>query len=551
MSVPAVAPSIAPSIAPAATTVGNPAINIGIFALFVVVTLAIVIRASRNNRSAAEYYAGGRAFTGRQNGIAIAGDYLSAASFLGIAGAIALNGYDGFLYSIGFLVAWLVALLLVAELLRNVGKYTMADVLSFRLRQRPVRIAAAISTLVVSFFYLLAQMAGAGGLVALLLGVEGAVGQRVVIAVVGVIMIFYVIYGGMKGTTWVQIIKAVLLIIGAGIMTVWVLGKFGLNLSSLLGDASTASQSAGGKDLLQPGLQYKNPIDFISLSMALVLGTAGLPHVLMRFYTVPTSREARRSVVWAIWLIGIFYLFTLVLGFGAADLVGAAEIKNAPGAVNSAAPLLAFKLGGEILLGIISAVAFATILAVVAGLTITASASLSHDIYNTVVKQGNATPEEEVKVARIAALVLGAIAIVGGIFALGQNIAFLVALAFAIAASANLPTILYSLFWKRFNTRGALWSIYGGLVSAITLIIFSPVVSGKAIDPATKKSPSMLQGVDFHWFPLDNPGIVSIPLGFLLGYIGTVTNKEYNAAKYAEMEVRSLTGHGAEAATHH
>jgi len=542
------------TFAPAATTVGNPAINIGIFALFVVVTLAIVIRASRNNRSAAEYYAGGRAFTGRQNGIAIAGDYLSAASFLGIAGAIALNGYDGFLYSIGFLVAWLVALLLVAELLRNVGKYTMADVLSFRLRQRPVRIAAAISTLVVSFFYLLAQMAGAGGLVALLLGVEGAVGQRVVIAVVGLIMIFYVIYGGMKGTTWVQIIKAVLLIIGAGIMTLWVLGQFGFNLSQLLGDAAaSAPKAADGstRDLLAPGLQYKNPIDFISLAMALVLGTAGLPHVLMRFYTVPTSREARRSVVWAIWLIGIFYLFTLVLGFGAAELVGAKEIKAAPGAVNSAAPLLAFHLGGEILLGIISAVAFATILAVVAGLTITASASLSHDIYNTVVKHGKATPEEEVKVARMAALVLGAIAIVGGIFALGQNIAFLVALAFAIAASANLPTILYSLFWKRFNTRGALWSIYGGLISAITLIVFSPVVSGKPIDPATGKSPSMLQGVDFHWFPLDNPGIISIPLGFLLGYIGTVTSREFNAAKYAEMEVRSLTGVGAETATHH
>ena len=325
------APTLVPTLVPTATTVGNPAINITIFALFVVVTLAIVIRVSRNNRSAAEYYAGGRAFTGRQNGIAISGDYLSAASFLGIAGAIAINGYDGFLYSIGFLVAWLVALLLVAELLRNVGKYTMADVLSFRLRQRPVRIAAAISTLVVSFFYLLAQMAGAGGLVALLLGIEGQWGQRLVIVVVGLIMLVYVIYGGMKGTTWVQIIKAVLLIIGAGIMTLWVLSMFGFSLSNLLGEATQASQDAGGKDLLQPGLQYKNPIDFISLSMALVLGTAGLPHVLMRFYTVPTSREARRSVVWAIWLIGIFYLFTLVLGFGAADLVGASAIKKAPG----------------------------------------------------------------------------------------------------------------------------------------------------------------------------------------------------------------------------
>lgn len=541
------------TLAPTATSVGNPTLNIGIFTIFVLITLAIVIKVSRGNRGAAEYYAGGRAFTGRQNGIAIAGDYLSAASFLGIAGAIALNGYDGFLYSIGFLVAWLVALLLVAELLRNVGKYTMADVLSFRLRQRPVRIAAALSTLAVSFFYLLAQMAGAGGLVALLLGVDSTFGQRVVVAIVGVIMIFYVIYGGMKGTTWVQIIKAVLLIAGAALMFVWVLSKFGLNLSSLIGAANetTAADLGSGRDLTQPGLKYTNPIDFISLSMALVLGTAGLPHVLMRFYTVPTSREARRSVVWAIWLIGLFYLFTLVLGFGAAQMLGPAAIKNAPGGANAAAPLLAFELGGEIFLGIISGVAFATILAVVAGLTITASASLSHDVYNTIVKDGKATPEEEVKVARFAALILGAVAIVGGIFAMGQNIAFLVALAFAIAASANLPTILYSLFWKRFNTRGALWSIYGGLISAITLIVFSPVVSGKAIDPVTGKSPSMLQGVDFHLFPLDNPGIVSIPLGFILGYIGTVTSKEYNAAKYAEMEVRSLTGHGAEVATHH
>src|SRR4051794_3966390 len=246
----------------AAETVGSPTVNIAIFLGFVLVTLAIVFRASRNNNTAADYYAAGRSFTGSQNGTAIAGDYLSAASFLGITGAIAINGYDGFMYSIGFLVAWLVALLLVAELLRNVGKYTMADVLSFRLRQRPVRIAAATSTLVVSFFYLLAQMAGAGGLVALLLGVEGAMGQRLVIVVVGLIMIFYVIYGGMKGTTWVQIIKAVLLIIGAGIMTLWVLSKFGFSLSTLLGDATTASQEAGGKDLLQPGLQYKNPIDF-------------------------------------------------------------------------------------------------------------------------------------------------------------------------------------------------------------------------------------------------------------------------------------------------
>ena len=538
------------SLVPMATNVGSPVLNISIFGIFVLITLAIVIRASKNNSSAADFYAGGRAFTGRQNGIAIAGDYLSAASFLGIAGAIALNGYDGFLYSIGFLVAWLVALLLVAELLRNAGKYTMADVLSFRLRQRPVRMAAAVSTLAVCFFYLLAQMAGAGGLVALLLGIEDRAGQSVVIAIVGVIMIAYVLIGGMKGTTWVQIIKAVLLILGAGIMFVWVLSRFGLNLSSLLGSAVEASD---GKKVLDPGLQYGKSgltkIDFISLSLALVLGTAGLPHVLMRFYTVPSSKEARKSVEWAIWLIGIFYLFTLVLGYGAAALVGPKVIAAAPGKANSAAPLLAFELGGELLLGIISAVAFATILAVVAGLTITASASLSHDIYNSVIKEGTASPEEEVKVARITAVVIGIFAILGGILANGQNIAFLVALAFAIAASANLPTILYSLFWKRFNTRGALWSIYGGLTTALTLIIFSPVVSGKP--KVDGKSASMLQDADFHWFPLDNPGIVSIPLAFVLGWLGTVTSKEFNAAKYAEMEVRSLTGHGAEKATVH
>ncbi len=536
---------------PMATNVGNPTVNIAIFVVFVLITLGIVIRASRNNKSAADFYAGGRAFTGPQNGIAISGDYLSAASFLGIAGAIAVNGYDGFLYSIGFLVAWLVALLLVAELLRNTGRFTMADVLSFRLKQRPVRMAAAISTLVVCLFYLIAQMAGAGGLVALLLGIDGRAAQSVVIAVVGIIMVTYVLVGGMKGTTWVQIIKAVLLIVGAFVMTVWVLGKYGFNLSGLF-DGAVKNAGTVGDKILNPGVQYgkttTTKIDFISLSLALVLGTAGLPHVLMRFYTVPTSKEARKSVEWAIWLIGGFYLLTLVLGYGAAALVGPTAIKAAPGGANSAAPLLAFELGGEILLGLISAVAFATILAVVAGLTITASASFAHDIYASVIKRGQVSPDSEVKVARITALVIGAFAIVGGIFANGQNIAFLVALAFAIAASANLPTILYSLFWRRFNTRGALFSIYGGLISAVTLIIFSPVVSGKAA--VAGKSPSMITDptIDFHWFPLDNPGLVSIPLGFLLGYIGTITSREHNEAKYAEMEVRSLTGAGAEKA---
>ena len=539
----------APAPAPAAAY-GNVALNIGIFLLFVAVTLVFVYRASRTNKTASDYYAAGRSFTGPQNGVAIAGDYLSAASFLGIAGAIALNGYDGFLYSIGFLVAWLVALLLVAELLRNTGKYTMGDVLAFRMRQRPVRAAAATSTLVVSFFYLLAQMAGAGGLIALLLQIPNSnrFGQSIVIAVVGVLMIVYVLVGGMKGTTYVQMIKAVLLIIGAAVMTFWVLGMVGFNLSTLLGDAAAASPK--GEAVLNPGLQYgASPtakIDFISLGLALVLGTAGLPHILMRFYTVPTAQEARRSVVWAIWLIGLFYLFTLVLGYGAASIVGAEEISGAPGGVNSAAPLLAFELGGEILLGVISAVAFATILAVVAGLTITASASFAHDVYANVIKHGNTSPDDEVRVARRTALVIGAVAIVGGILVNGLNIAFLVALAFAVAASANLPTILYSLFWKRFNTTGALWSIYGGLLSCVLLIIFSPVVSGE-------KS-VIFKAVDFHWFPLSNPGIISIPLSFLLGILGTYVGakrEKIDPAKFAEMEVRSLTGAGSEKAIVH
>ena len=533
-----------PAAAPAAQ-VGNPWINIGIFGLFVVVTLVVVLRASRNNKTAADYLAGGRAFTGGQNGTAIAGDYLSAASFLGIVGAIAIYGYDGFLYSIGFLVAWLVALLLVAELLRNTGKFTMADVLSFRLKQKPVRIAASITTLAVCLFYLLAQMAGAGGLVSLLLGISDKAGQSVVIIVVGALMIFYVLMGGMKGTTWVQIIKACLLIAGAFVMTVWALAMHGFDFNALLG---AAVEKAGTEKILDPGQQYgksiTTKIDFLSLGLALVLGTAGLPHVLMRFYTVPTAKEARKSVVWAIWLIGAFYLFTLVLGYAAGALIGVDAIKAAPGGQNSAVPLLAYHLGGSVLLGIIAAVAFATILAVVAGLAITAAASFSHDIYGSVIKKGKATSEQEVKVARRTVIVIGLVAIVGGIGAQGQNVAFLVALAFAVAASANLPTILYSLFWKRFTTRGALWSMYGGLGSALILIIFSPVMSGAAT--------SMIQGVNFAWFPLANPGIVSIPLAFFLGWLGSVTDKNTeDPVKAAEMEVRSLTGIGAEAPVDH
>ncbi|GHP16764.1 cation acetate symporter [Rhodococcus sp. NKCM2511] len=546
-------PSVITLAQAADTTVGEPLVNIAIFGAFVLITMAVVIRASKKNATSAEFFTAGGGFSGPQNGVAIAGDYLSAASFLGIAGAIAVYGYDGFLYSIGFLVAWLVALLLVAELLRNTGKFTMADVLSFRLKQGPVRTAAALSTLTVSLFYLLAQMAGAGGLVALLLDISDRTGQSIVIAIVGVLMIAYVLIGGMKGTTWVQIIKAVLLIAGAAFMTVLVLAKFGLNFSELLGSAqamvsSSADPIVGARDVIEPGAQYggsaTSKINFLSLGIALVLGTAGLPHVLMRFYTVPTAKEARRSVVWAIALIGAFYLFTLVLGYGAAAIVGPDRILASAGGQNSAAPLLAFELGGVILLGVISAVAFATILAVVAGLTITASASFAHDIYASVIKKGQVDDKKQVKVSRITAVVIGILAIGLGILANGQNIAFLVALAFAVAAAANLPTILYSLFWRRFTTTGALFSMYGGLISTIVLIIFSPAVSGSKT--------SMIPGSDFAWFPLSNPGIVSIPLAFILGIVGTLISKDTeNTDKQAEMEVRSLTGIGAEKASAH
>ncbi|GGH63425.1 cation acetate symporter [Rothia aerolata] len=525
-------------------TVGTPWINMTIFGAFVLVTMIVVLRASKNNKTAADYYAGGRSFSGTQNGLAIAGDYLSAASFLGIVGAIAVQGYDGFLYSIGFLVAWLVALLLVAEPLRNTGKFTMADVLSFRLRQRPVRIAACISTLAVTLFYLLAQMAGAGALVSLLMGISSKAGQSLVIIVVGVLMILYVLVGGMKGTTWVQIIKACLLIAGVAVMTVWILGLYGFNLSSLLG---SAVESTGNSKILEPGLKYGaseiTKIDFISLGLALVFGAAGLPHVLMRFYTVPTAKEARKSVVWAIVLIGLFYLFTLVLGYGAAALVGVEAIGNAPGGVNSAAPLLAFELGGSVLMGIIAAVAFATILAVVAGLAITASASFAHDIYTNVICKGKADPRKEIRVAKTTVVVIGLLAIAGGIGAQGQNVAFLVALAFAVAASANLPTIIYSLFWKGFKTRGAVWSMYGGMGISILLIIFSPVMSGSET--------SMIPGADFALFPLSNPGIISIPAAFLLGWLGSLGGQREDEIKQAEMEVRSLTGIGAEGAIDH
>ncbi|MER6193096.1 cation acetate symporter [Streptomyces cyaneofuscatus] len=520
---------------------------ITLFAAFVVATLFITVWAGRQTKSASDFYAGGRQFTGFQNGLAVSGDYMSAASFLGIAGAIALFGYDGFLYSIGFLVAWLVALLLVAEPLRNSGRYTMGDVLAYRMRQRPVRTAAGTSTIVVSIFYLLAQMAGAGVLVSLLLGITSDFGKIVIVALVGVLMILYVTIGGMKGTTWVQMVKAVLLIAGTLLITFLILLKFNFNISDLLGTA--ASNSGKGAAFLEPGLKYGatgvSKLDFISLGIALVLGTAGLPHILIRFYTVPTAKAARKSVNWAIGIIGAFYLMTIVLGFGAAAILKPGDIIASNKAGNTAAPLAALEIGGgsgstggAILLAVISAVAFATILAVVAGLTLASSSSFAHDIYANVIRKGQATEKEEVRAARWATVAIGIVSIALGALARDLNVAGLVALAFAVAASANLPTILYSLFWKRFTTQGALWSIYGGLSSSVLLVLFSPVVSSKPT--------SMFPSVDFAWFPLENPGLISIPLGFLLGWLGSVIGKEKpDTDKYAELEVKSLTGTGA------
>ncbi|TCK22375.1 solute symporter family protein [Pseudonocardia endophytica] len=522
-----------------APEVGSPVVNIAVFGVLVAVTLVVVVRVGRTNRTASDYYTGGHSFTGPQNGVAIAGDYLSAASFLGVAGLTAQFGYDGFMLSVGALVTWLVALLLVAELLRNTGRYTMGDVLAYRTRQGPVRAAAAVATLVVSFFYLFTQLVGAGGLIALLLHIPNAdrVGQSLVIAATGAVMIFYVLAGGMKGTTWVQIIKAGLLMAVTLVLAFWVLGRYGFDFSALLGDV--VRRNAEGEALLAPGLQ--NPtatskLEYLSQTLALVLGTAALPHILMRFYTVPTAVEARRSVVWAIWLIGGFYLALVVVGFGATALVGSERIATAPGGSNAAVPLLAFRLGGELVLGLVAAVAFATILAVVAGLTITASASFAHDVYARLIKRGNVTQQQELRVARRTALVVGAAGIGGAIVANGQNVGVLVILAFAVGASANLPTILYSLFWKRFNTTGALFSIYGGILLSVGLIVLSPAVSG------TPKS--MLPDVDVAVFPLSNPGLVSIPASFLLGAIGTFLGRPdaERGGRFAEMEVRSLTG---------
>ncbi|WP_131739126.1 solute symporter family protein [Actinomadura roseirufa] len=548
------------------------ALTFGLFVVFILLTLGITVWARATTSGADDFYAGGRTLSGAGNGVALAGDYMSAASFLGIAGIIALSGYDGFLYSIGFLVAWVLTLLLV-EMMRNTGRFTMGDVLSRRTReQAPVRTAAVVSTVTVSVFYLLAQMVGAGALVSLLLGIhEGrrflgmsaGTAKTATIVVMGVLMVCYVMFGGMKATTWVQIIKAVLLMAGAAVMTVLVLGRFGFDVSAMLGSAADAS--GRGREFLQPGLRYGQDVpgdtartvigklDFISLALALVLGTAGLPHITTRFFAVPHSRAARTSVSWAIGLVGLFYLMTLALGFGAAALVGRRAIVAQDPSGNTAAPQLARavgehvggRVGGEVLLAFIAAVAFATILAVVAGLVLASATSLAHDYFGQVLMLGRPRESQEVAVARFAAFLVGSLAIVLAVVARNLNVAFLVALAFAMAAAANLPAIVLTLCWRRFNSTGVVAGIYGGLVSSLVLVFFSPVVSGK-VDPVTGANLSLFpKGVDFHLFPLENPGLVSVPIGFLCAVAGTFAGREKaDPERYDDLSVRALTGAG-------
>ncbi|WP_242891374.1 solute symporter family protein [Actinomadura litoris] len=547
-------------------------LTFGLFLGFVVVTLAITVWARATTKGADDFYAGGRMFSGARNGVALAGDYMSAASFLGIAGIIALSGYDGFLYSVGFLVAWVLTLLLV-EPVRNAGRFTMGDVLARRAPDRaPVRTAAAVSTVTVSVFYLLAQMVGAGALVSLLLGIRAghrflgmsaAAARTTTIVAVGVLMICYVMFGGMKATTWVQIIKTVLLTAGAAALTGLVLGRFGFDVSAMLGSAADASGSGAG--FLQPGQRYGRDVpgdtyrtvvgklDFVSLALALVLGTAGLPHIVTRFFAVPDARAARTSVSWAIGLVGVFYLMTLALGFGAAALVGRHAILAQDPSGNTAAPQLARALGehaagrvgGDVLLAFIGAVAFATILAVVSGLVLASATSLAHDYFGQVLMLGRPRESQEVAVARFAAFLVGSLAIVLAVVARNLNVAFLVALAFAMAAAANLPAIVLSLFWRRFTPGGAVAGIYGGLVASLVLVVLSPVVSGK-VDPVTGENLSLFpKGVDFHLFPLENPGLVSIPIGFLCAVVGTfVTRGTADPARYDDLAVRALTGVG-------
>ncbi|KAF0234394.1 MAG: soluteNa+ symporter SSS [Desulfovibrionaceae bacterium] len=510
------------------STIGQPnAMSIAFFFVFVAFTLVITYFAAKKSKTASDFYAAGRSVTGFQNGLALAGDYMSAASFLGIAGLVALKGYDGLIYSIGFLVGWPLIMFLIAEPLRNLGKYTFADVVAYRLKQKPIRIAASCGSLMTVCFYLIAQMVGAGSLVNLMFGLP----YELAVGIVGVVMIMYVLFGGMLATTWVQIIKAVLLLGGASVMVFMVMAKFNFNPADLF----SAAAAKYGQKVLEPGGLVSNPWDALSLGIALMFGTAGLPHILMRFYTVPDAEQARKSVFYATGFISYFYILTFIIGFGAMVLVGQDVITHFDKGGNMSALLLAEVTGGTMFLGFIAAVAFATILAVVAGLTLAGAATFSHDLYVNVFRSGKTTEEEEVKMAKRATMVLGLVAMGLGLAFKGQNVAFMVGLAFAIAASGNFPALLMSILWRGMSTAGATAAIATGSVLAVGLILISPTVWVDVL------------GFKAAIFPWKNPALISMPAAFFAGWLGSVLAPDADAsARYEDQKIRNYLGVGVE-----
>jgi len=609
----AVAPAPAKAASPTSLK-ANPKVTIPIFLIIIGATMAVVVWSAKQTKSAADFYTAGGGITGTQNGWAIAGDYMSAASFLGISGMISLYGYDGFMYSVGWLVAYITVLLIVAEPCRNAGKYTLGDILSFRTSPKPVRAVAAISTVAVSTFYLTAQMVGAGKLMQLLIGVP----YKTAIIGVGILMVGYVVFGGMTATTWVQIIKAGLLMTGAFLLSFLVAIKSGFSPLQFFNDIATSQNiidhvkllpiylkevKAGtatadvGQRFLEPGLFLTNPLDQISLGMALVFGTAGMPHILMRFFTVPTAQAARKSVIVAMFIIGSFYILTTLLGFGAAIHVTPQAIKGVDAGGNMAAMMLAKQLGGEfspflgdLLLAFLCAVAFATILAVVSGLVLAASAAIAHDIYVNVIKDGHADQHQQVFAARATSFIVGACGIVIGIAAEKQNVAHLVALAFAVASSGNLPAVFLSLFWKKFNTAGVIAALLVGTIASISLVMVSPnmtypevvannakaaytklegdIAAGKIAPEAMEKTVKTIEakkaeevknrggksmlGLSKPLFNLKNPGIVSIPLGFIAAILATLAFPSKKSEEmWDEIYVRQNTGLGMAKAVDH
>jgi cation/acetate symporter len=592
----------------------NPKVTIPIFLLIIGATMAVVVWSAKQTKSASDFYTAGGGITGTQNGWAIAGDYMSAASFLGISGMISLYGYDGFMYSVGWLVAYITVLLIVAEPCRNAGKYTLGDILSYRTSPKPVRAIAAISTVAVSTFYLTAQMVGAGKLMQLLLGVD----YKIAIIGVGILMVGYVVFGGMTATTWVQIIKAGLLMTGAAVLSVLVMMKSGMSPLQFFSDIVTNEKiidhvkllpiylkemesgkatADAGQRFLEPGLFLTNPLDQISLGMALVLGTAGMPHILMRFFTVPTAQAARKSVIVAMFIIGMFYILTTLLGFGAAIHLSPQGIQKVDKGGNMAAMMLAKAMGGDIspfvgdlLLAFLCAVAFATILAVVSGLVLAASAAIAHDIWVNVIKDGHADQREQVLAARITSLVVGVLGIVIGIAAEKQNVAHLVALAFAVASSGNLPVVVLSLFWRKFNTAGVISGLVVGTVASIGLVMISPnmtypnkvaddaqkaytklekdiasgtvkpeamdktvkTIADKKIEESKNRGGTSIMGLDKPIMTLKNPGIISIPLGFIAAILGTLLFPSRRSEEmFDEVFVRQNTGIGMAKAIDH